>query len=303
MLFALKALIFGTNKWSLLLPISNAYFLALHLQLFGSRVCRHSYSDLQGMSNRNVPRARQLVTFANMMEMMKEHIPSAKDDWMYGSSNDVLENYEHFFLEIASRTSRINPICVAGCASKVLAIDPKRAKLFAQALCEAFTYCKKAGDNAKTGEKLTPACQHIYHKMTSALSDSHPQTWRTFSGKLEPAAAKIEPEATIKREMPPSSPAKKVKSESKFTCLMSPTAINRIYEKRVPVKVEKVIYMLHHTLFLFWTCSPGVNLPCRAKHARASFKGGLSVLLWRRLVEEACTHTYIYIYIYMGVSD
>ena len=116
---------------------------------------------------KSIIRAKSTISFEALQNLMKEHIAEPTDEWMEIEDDSlIIKLYLHFFVALAQQTTRVNAVAVAQIANRLWKMGMHKATLFGKAMQGAFSYAKKAGDNAITGTKLTTEVWHVYIAMT-----------------------------------------------------------------------------------------------------------------------------------------
>ncbi len=160
------------------------------------------------------PKAKQTIKLEELVEVGKATLKDPDVD-LYGSDdvNVVVAAHLSFFLAIAPRTRRLNPVSVAQVAKELFKSGGREAQLYGQSIAKAFGHCMLAGGKAITGQKLSKEVWSV---------------WRA----ADPDAAKGE----VKTEPPVAAGCKRERGSSpprptKFlqTCLSSPSQISASY--------------------------------------------------------------------------
>ena len=116
---------------------------------------------------KSILRAKSTISFEPLQDLMKEHIGEPTDEWMeLKEDGSLIKLYSQFFLALAQQTTRVNAKPVAQIGNYLWKMGMPKATLFGKAMQRAFSYTKKAGDNAVNGTKLTTEVWHVYIAMT-----------------------------------------------------------------------------------------------------------------------------------------
>ena len=182
-----------------------------------------------------ISRAKCLITFEDLKKIAKTTLPSDDPNAEIYLSEDytvVLSNYKKFFLAVAEKTHRLNPVAVTKMATDRWKMGGHTAGLLGKAFGNAYNTCMKAGNKATTGEKLSKCVVEIYN---AAHGGSMTCKEEAVAAKKEP---KLKKEPIVKAETPSTGKRKLKKEDSDSSCgpILSPRRLQSLYSMPVSIK-------------------------------------------------------------------
>ena len=89
-------------------------------------------------------RARSTISVAQVAGLLKAYHGSLRSfEWKSMSNVDLLEEYQGFFVAVASMTARLNESCVRDALTEIMGWKKEDAKGAAQRLVSVFVHCQQ----------------------------------------------------------------------------------------------------------------------------------------------------------------
>ena len=186
-------------------------------------------------------RNKCVIDYEQLKGLMKEHVAEPKEEWAHCEQLRLVKLYKPFFKELAEVTQRINPVALAQAARELFQLPKDESFLFGAAVAAAFATCKRAGDKAATGSKLSPDVKEVYQSMIHGQEVAlHRRTTQLFGPELkhEPAVESEDVKVPFKKELGQNTPEHKGVKRS----LSSPTQILSLYQITESTKQVKVAW-------------------------------------------------------------